>query len=176
MFCAGEEKEEGQKRRERSMPALFMEINRQYGKKCFGRLHDMGIQPGQMPIIMIVYGNDGCSQKEIAQKMGVKPPTVNISIQRLEKADIVCRKRDEKDQRVMRVYLTENGKKTVEGIIKQNHAMEKVMFNNFNDTELCLMRRFFEQILENIEQIQTDTDFESQAKAVCTGMRNLFEK
>lgn len=159
---------------EKSMPALFMEINRKYGKKCIGRLHDMGIQPGQMPIIMIVYGNDGCSQKEIAQKMGVKPPTVNISIQRLEKADIVCRKRDEKDQRIMRVYLTENGKKTVEGIKKQNHAMERVMFSNFNDTELCLMRRFFEQILENIEQIQTEAELDSQADDVCSRLEGLF--
>lgn len=159
---------------EKSMPALFMEINKKYGKNCIGRLHDMGIQPGQMPIIMSVYGNDGCSQKEIAQKMGVKPPTVNISIQRLEKAGIVCRKRDEKDQRIMRVHLTEIGKKTVEGIKKQNKAMEKVMFSNFSDAELCLMRRFFMQILENIEQIQTETQFKIQTDTVCARIEELF--
>lgn len=164
------------------MPDLFMEINRQYGKKCFQRIHEMGIQPGQVPIIMIVYGNDGCSQKDIAQKMGVKPPTVNISIQRLEKADIVCRKRDEKDQRVMRVYMTENGKRIVEGVRQQGRMVEKAMFSNFSETELCLMRRFFEQILDNIERITAneqwgnEMDFEDPANTVCLGIKNLFEK
>lgn len=111
MWCPEEEKNEKEKREEKSMPALFMEINRQYGMRCMQRIREIGIQQGQMPIIMIVYRHNGCSQKEIAEWMGVTPPTVNVSIQRLEKADIVCRKRDDKDQRIMRVYLTENGRK-----------------------------------------------------------------
>ncbi|MGN8753119.1 MarR family winged helix-turn-helix transcriptional regulator [Blautia sp. HCP3S3_C4] len=153
MWCPEEEKNEKEKREEKSMPALFMEINRQYGMRCMQRIREIGIQQGQMPIIMIVYRNNGCSQKEIAECMGVTPPTVNVSIQRLEKADIVCRRRDVKDQRIMRVYLTENGKKIVEEIQQESKAVEKVMFSNFSETELCLLRRFFGQILDNISEI-----------------------
>ena len=98
-------------------------------------------------------GNNGCSQKEIAERMCVTPPTVNVSIQRLEKADIVCRKRDDKDQRIMRVYLTENGRKIVEELQQESKAVEKVMFSNFSEAELCLLRRFFGQILDNISEI-----------------------
>ena len=98
-----------------------------------------------MPIIMIVYRNNGCSQKKIAECMGV-------TIQRLEKADIVCRRRDDKDQRIMRVYLTENGRKIVEELQQESKAVEKVMFNNFSEAELCLLRRFFGQILDNISE------------------------
>lgn len=155
MWCAEDEREEW---KEKSMPGLFMEINRQYGMRCMHRIREVGIQQGQMPILMMVYKNSGCSQKEIAEHMGVTPPTVNVSIQRLEKADIVCRKRDEKDQRVMRVYLTENGQRIVEEIKQQSRDVEKVMFNNFSEAELCLMRRFFEQILENIIQVPVEKD------------------
>ena len=88
MWCPEEEKNEKEKREEKSMPALFMEINRQYGMRCMQRIREIGIQRGQMPIIMIVYRNNGCSQKEIAECMGVTPPTVNVSIQRLEKNEI----------------------------------------------------------------------------------------
>ena len=151
MWCPEEEKKE--KREEKSMPALFMEINRQYGMRCMQRIREIGIQQGQMPIIMIVYRHNGCSQKEIAERMGVTPPTVNVSIQRLEKADIVCRKRDDKDQRIMRVYLTENGKKIVEELLQESKAVEKVMFSNFSEAELCLLRRSFGQILDNISEI-----------------------
>ena len=137
MWCPEEEKKE--KREEKSMPALFMEINRQYGMRCMQRIREIGIQRGQMPIIMIVYRNNGCSQKEIAE--------------RLEKADIVCRRRDDKDQRIMRVYLTENGRKIVEELQQESKAVEKVMFSNFSEAELCLLRRFFGQILDNISEI-----------------------
>ena len=155
MWCTEEEKNENEKekREEKSMPALFMEINRQYGMRCMQRIREIGIQQGQMPIIMIVYRNNGCSQKKIAECMGVTPPTVNVSIQRLEKADIVCRRRDDKDQRIMRVYLTENGKKIVEELQQESKAVEKVMFSNFSEAELCLLRRFFGQILDNISEI-----------------------
>ena len=54
MWCAGDEREEW---KEKSMPALFMEINRQYGMRCMHRIREMGIQQGQMPIIMMVYKN-----------------------------------------------------------------------------------------------------------------------
>ena len=131
MWCPEEEKKE--KREEKSMPALFMEINRQYGMRCMQRIREIGIQQGQMPIIMIVYRH--------------------VSIQRLEKADIVCRKRDDKDQRIMRVYLTENGRKIVEELQQESKAVEKVMFSNFSEAELCLLRRFFGQILDNISEI-----------------------
>ena len=76
MWCPEEEKKE--KREEKSMPALFMEINRQYGMRCMQRIREIGIQQGQMPIIMIVYRHNGCSQKEIAEWMCVTLPTVNV--------------------------------------------------------------------------------------------------
>ena len=141
MWCPEEEKKE--KREEKSMPALFMEINRQYGMRCMQRIREIGIQQGQMPIIMIVYRNNGCSQKEIAECMGVTPPTVNVSIQRLEKADIVCRKRDDKDQRIMRVYLTENGRKIVEELQQESKAVEKVMFSKFQRSRAMSFTKVF---------------------------------
>ena len=53
----------------------------------------------------------------------------------------------------MRVYLTENGRKIVEELQQESKAVEKVMFSNFSEAELCLLRRFFGQILDNISEI-----------------------
>ena len=81
-----------------------------YVEKCFGKLKGLGIHPRQMPILAVLWKEDGCSQKELASQLGVKPPTVTVSIQRLEKIGIIVRKQDEKDQRISRIYLTEEGK------------------------------------------------------------------
>ena len=64
MWCPEEEKNEKEKREEKSMPALFMEINRQYGMRCMQRIREIGIQQGQMPIIMIVYRNNAAARRK----------------------------------------------------------------------------------------------------------------
>ena len=70
-----------------------MEISRMYMEKCFGKLKSLGIHPRQMPILAVLWKEDGCSQKELASQLGVKPPTVTVSIQRLEKIGIIVRKK-----------------------------------------------------------------------------------
>ena len=39
----------------------------------------------------------------------MKPPTVTVSIQRLEKNGLLIRRQDEKDLRVSRIYLSDAG-------------------------------------------------------------------
>lgn len=130
-----------------------MDISRCYAEKCLGQIKELGLQPGQMPIIMVLSRSDGCSQRRMTELLRNKPSTVNVSIQRLEKVGLVCRRRDEKDQRIMRVYLTVKGKETVKVLQSRFQEMEKQMFGNFSETEMCLLRRFFLQILDNMEKI-----------------------
>ena len=107
---------------EKSIQRLIMEISRMYVEKCFGKLKGLGIHPRQMPILAVLWKEDGCSQKELASQLGVKPPTVTVSIQRLEKIGIIVRKQDEKDQRISRIYLTEEGKAIInEGMRIRSH-------------------------------------------------------
>lgn len=93
------------------------------------------------------------SQREIAEHLRIKPPTVNVTVQRLEKAGFLFRKADEKDQRVSRIYLTEKGKQAKERGMKRVEENEKILFDGFSDAELCLLRRFLEQITANIDKI-----------------------
>lgn len=141
---------ENKNEQKKSMQFLFMDINRCCAANYMKQVAMQGLYPNQIPFIMVLDKNDGCSQREIAERLRIKPPTVNVSIQRLEKSGIVFRMRDKKDQRIMRVNLTEKGKAIVKSIRENAREMEKIMFDNFDDTELCLMRRFLEQILQNI--------------------------
>lgn len=139
---------------EKSMQFLLWQISRQYAARCYRQITEQGLQPTQMPFLIMLHRNNGCSQKEMAEWLHIKPPTVNVSIQRLEKSGIVERKRDEKDQRIARIYITEKGKNIMKKILEEAKETEKLMFGNFSDAELCLLRRFFEQILKNTEDMQ----------------------
>ena len=133
--------------------SMLMRINRRFMAKCLGQMQELGVYPGQIPILALLAHNDGMSQREIAEKLRIKPPTVNVTIQRLEKAGFLFRKTDDKDQRITRIFLTEKGIQAKENGIKKVEENEKILLDGFNDTELCLLRRFLEQITENIDKI-----------------------
>ena len=90
---------------------------------------------------------------EIAEKLHIKPPTVNVTVQRLEKAGFLYREADEKDQRISRIYMTEKGKQAKESGMKKVQDNEKILLDGFSEEDLCLLRRFLDQITENIEKI-----------------------
>ena len=149
--------------------SMLMRINRRFMGKCFGQMQELGIYPGQIPVLGLLAYKDGLSQREIAEKLRIKPPTVNVTVQRLEKAGFLCRKADKKDQRISRIYLTEKGRQAKEDGMKKVEENEKILLDGFNDTELCLLRRFLEQITENIEKIpvssgKNNTEKEGQQK------------
>ena len=124
-----------------SFLSMFMRIDRRFMGKCFGQMQELGIYPGQIPVLGLLAYKDGLSQREIAEHLRIKPPTVNVTVQRLEKAGFLFRKADEKDQRVSRIYLTEKGKQAKERGMKRVEENEKILLDGFSDAELCLLTK-----------------------------------
>ena len=141
-----------------SLLSMFMRINRRFMAKCFGQMQEVGIYPGQIPVLGLLAYKDGLSQREIAEHLRIKPPTVNVTVQRLEKAGFLYREADEKDQRISRIYLTEKGKQAKEDGMKKVKENEKILLSGLSDAELCLLKRMLEQITENIDKIPGNSE------------------
>lgn len=138
---------------EDSIQILVAKISHAYCGLLFHQMADAGIHPGQVPIIKLLYEKENLSQKEIAARLHVKPPTVNVSIRRLEQAGMVSRSTDTQDQRVTRIHLTEKGRELEDRIRRTLQESEKILLSGFSDTELCLAKRFLEQMLENLRSV-----------------------
>ena len=122
-FCSAEHKT--------SYLSMLMRIDRRFMGKCFGQMQELGIYPGQIPVLGLLAYKDGLSQREIAEKLRIKPPTVNVTVQRLEKAGFLYREADEKDQRISRIYLTEKGKQAKVSL----NWMQAVLCVEFEDMD-----------------------------------------
>ncbi len=73
-------------------------------------LRGLGLHVGQ-EMLMNALWEEGAeiSQSELAERLGVKPSTITVSLRALEKAGFVARRRDSDDQRVMLVQSTKTG-------------------------------------------------------------------
>ena len=77
-------------------------------------------------------------------------------VKRMYKAGFVERRSDPDDQRVSRVYLTDDGR-AVQAQVKQVwRTMEEETFDGFTLEERVLLRRFFLQIRENLLRVTED--------------------
>ena len=87
-------------------------------------LESQGVYPGQPPLLFALHTEDGQSQKELSQKLGIQPATITMMVRRMAKAGLIERRKDEDDLRISRVYLTDAGRETrdkVEVIISKLH-------------------------------------------------------
>lgn len=132
--------------------ALVLRLMHGYGSRNFSKFQGLGIHPGQMPVFCILCKQEGLSLREMADRLYIKPPTVTVTIQRLEKVGLVCKRPDEKDQRISRIYLTEEGRKLSEGIQRLAWEDEQILTEGFSEDEIQLLRNFLFRMTENLMQ------------------------
>lgn len=90
-------------------------------------LSGIGLYAGQESVILSLAETDGLTAGGIAERVGVKPPTMTRTIVRMEAQGFVER-RDGDDGRLTTVWLTDAGRQTVNRINEvkeqvQNRAM-----------------------------------------------------
>lgn len=134
----------------RSLYEIFNQIIRFHFDLIHSRLQKVGIYPGQPPILFTLSHNDGLSQRELAQKIHVKAATLTIMINRMQKADLLLRRQDARDQRISRVFLTDKGKKMEEKVGEILESVERECFDNLTNDELIILRRLLMQVKDNL--------------------------
>lgn len=133
-----------------SLYYIFLEVIRFHYYRTHVLLEEIGVYPGQPPMLFILNQEDGLSQKELANKLKIKPSTITVMLKRMEKANLIVRKKDDKDQRVSRVYLTEKGKKVCEDTIKVVKQIERECFKDFTEEEKETLKSLFLKMKNNI--------------------------
>ena len=119
-------------------------------------LRDLKIHPGQCGMLWGLSQNDGLSQKELASKMGITPPSITVMIRKMEAEDLIEKHQDEKDQRITRIYITEKGRKIAENMDDALHQLEKEAFANMSEQEIMLLHRLLLQMKENLIKGEKD--------------------
>lgn len=79
-------------------------------------LLDTGLYAGQDGVILALARTDGLTTGQLAQALGVKPPTMTRTIGRMEAQGFLVRRDDAGDGRLSKVYLTETGRGAIEAI------------------------------------------------------------
>jgi len=123
-----------------------------HSQLLFKLTSEKGIYPGQAVCLWFINQNLGISQRDLAEKMHVAPPTVTLMLQKLEKAGLVIRKEDERDQRLSHTYLTNAGVDTLNVLNSILAEIINTSLENLSHDEQRNLIRLLDIINSNIER------------------------
>jgi DNA-binding MarR family transcriptional regulator len=85
---------------------LVRDAHRAFQRLLEQRIAPYGVTRGQWYFLRVLWTEDGLSQRELSQRVGMMEPTTVIALQSMEKAGLVRRERSAEDKRKAQVWLT----------------------------------------------------------------------
>lgn len=109
-----------------------------------------GVRVGQNLVLEVLWEDDGLTPGELAARLGVATPTVVKSVTRMEAVGLLTRRRDERDGRLVRIFLTEHGRAVRGPIEAARRRLEERVAGPLSDEERVVLRRVLTRIIDDL--------------------------
>ena len=109
------------------------------------RIKPLGIVPGQFPVLLELWDEDGLTQKVLVDRLDVEQATMANTLTRMERDGLIRRTRHPDDRRAQQVWLTDQARALREPAIRaamdQNQAALAGLSDQERETFIRLMQR-----------------------------------
>ena len=110
----------------------------------------VGVTFGQWKVIVMLVNENGSTQKEIADRLGLEGPTLIPIIDKMEEERLVIRKVDPADRRNNRIYRTEKADGLWDGMIECALKIREISLRGIPEQDINVMRKVLEKISQNL--------------------------
>ncbi len=129
---------------------LLSQVCQSYRHLLDSFMNEVDTHRAQGMLLCRLYNQDGITQSEIGEQLCIQGATATSMLQRMEEAGLVIRRRDEQDNRLVRVYLTEAGRKKEQDIHAQFHKLESAIFEGIPEEDRETLRRLLAVMITNM--------------------------
>ena len=119
---------------------LLAHVCRLVGSRRRMKLESIGLHHAQGLILFQLWQEDGISQRVLAQALHITPPTATNTLKRMERDGWITRRREESDQRIVRVYLTEQSKRLRQEARASFRELDREMTSMLTEQECEALR------------------------------------
>ena len=114
-------------------------------------LAGVGLHVGQDMVLIELWRDDGLRGGELAERLGVEPPTVTKMLRRLERCGLVSRRQDPEDARSFRVYLTDEGRSLEEPVARCWESADGKVLAGMSAEERRTFHRLLTKVRANLD-------------------------
>lgn len=129
---------------------LFNDISRLFDGRVRRETERAGFPQGYRRIVFHLSHNEKLTLNELVKLTHMKAPSISVQLQKMEQEKLITRETDENDLRKSYISLTEKGRECEKFFISKCKETEKVMFENFSDDEMKILKGYLKKITENL--------------------------
>lgn len=131
----------------------FLRAHHRTMKRYF---QSIGLRSGNPRLLFHLRRAPGITPKELAAAADIAPPTVTISVRRMEQAGLVRRERDAADGRVCHLYLTAAGEAMDAACARGRDFLIDSVYRGLTDDERDVLYTLLGKMTHNLD-VAADT-------------------
>ncbi|MCG8490368.1 MAG: MarR family transcriptional regulator [Sneathiellales bacterium] len=139
--------------KDRSAGYLANHMARLFAQGLNARITEFGLSPGQFPALLVLWKEDGLTQRELVKRIDVEQATMANTLIRMERDGLIMRQRHPADGRAQQIWLTKKAKDLEFEATKAAQMQNEVALKELNDEEreqfLSLMQKVIKTLKES---------------------------
>ena len=125
-------------------------MSRSFDRELRSALSELGVQPGQVPVLLALFESDGRTQADLARSLSVEQPTMASTLARMERDGLVRRDPDASDRRRSTVRLTDRARSLEGPLIDAARAVNRRAVRGLSAEERSALYRAVERASANL--------------------------
>lgn len=109
-----------------------------------------GLNESYRNLLFHLSREDGVTQLDLSRMTHLKPPTISVTLTKMEAEGYIERKTDENDRRAVRVFLTEKGKAFESASRKLVKSLDARSLEGMSDEEVATLMELLDRIYFNL--------------------------
>lgn len=144
------------------------------------RLLEQGLYAGQDKIILALAQEDGQTPSALAQQLGVRPPTITKTINRLAAQGFLEKRPSDFDARRTHIFLSPLGEEAIRKIENSLRKIEDQALKGIDKKDLKTLKQLLEKITRNLSAdspFVTEEEFDGeQSETEGTNVQNIQKR
>lgn len=140
---------------DRSHCATYLagQLAKGFTRSLQSRAAALGFSPGQFPVLLELWQEDGLTQKQLLNRLEVEQATLANTLMRMERRGLIKREPHPQDRRAQVIRLTDAGRNLERQAIDAAAEADAALFDGFRKFERELMIEYMRMAIDNARKL-----------------------
>jgi len=129
---------------------LLRDAQRSLSRALADRIAGHGVTIGQWYFLRALWEEDGLTQRELSQRVGMMEPTTVAALNGMERRKLVRRVRNQRDRRKINIHLTELGQNLRNTLMPCEEEVNMLAVDGLSGAERRALHKALQQVARNL--------------------------
>ncbi len=116
------------------------------------KLEEFNLTGAQFCVLTKLFEEEGLTQTQLAQRLYIESPTLVRTLDRLEEAGLIERRRVPTDRRAFHIFLTEKGHELQDILHEKGREVHEIAVKDLTENEIDTLKELLFKLWQNLEQ------------------------